>query len=160
MDGSEKPSPRKREANRQNAKLSSGPKTLSGKSRSARNALKHGLTAFRSRPPALLEQCRELAARIAGGEESDPFALAHAFAVAEAETELTRIKQIRRRIIGAALSQAKWKTPPPTTHASKAIGELHTASEMRHVAKLLLGLDRYERRVRSQRKRAMRGLPP
>jgi hypothetical protein len=160
MAGIEKPSPRKREANRQNAKLSSGPKTLSGKARSSRNARKHGLAALHSRPPALLEQCYELAARIAGGEEPDPFVLAHAFAVAEAETELTRIKRIRRRIIGDALSKAKRKTPPPTTHAAKEIGELHAASEMRHVAKLLLGLDRYERRVRAQRKRAMRSLSP
>jgi hypothetical protein len=159
MAGPEKPSPRKREANRQNAKLSSGPKTLPGKARSSRNARKHGLAALHSRPRALLEQCYDLAVRIAGGEESDPSVLAHAFAVAEAETELTRIKQIRRRIIGDALSKARRKTPPPTTYASK-IGELHTASEMRQVDKLLLGLDRYERRVRAQRKRAMRSLSP
>ena len=31
------------EANRKNAKLSTGPKTASGKFRSCRNALKHGL---------------------------------------------------------------------------------------------------------------------
>src|SRR4051812_44108685 len=122
MAGSEKPSPKKREANRQNAKLSSGPKTSSGKARSSRNARKHGLSALYSRPPALLEQCYDLAAGIAGGEEADSFVLAHALAVAEAETELTQIKQIRRRIIGDALSKAKRKTPPPTTYASKAIG--------------------------------------
>src|SRR5207245_1461052 len=36
---------KKREANRRNAQLSTGPKTFEGKERVARNALKHGLLA-------------------------------------------------------------------------------------------------------------------
>jgi hypothetical protein len=36
-------SPKQLEANRRNAKLSSGPKSTEGKARSSRNALKHGL---------------------------------------------------------------------------------------------------------------------
>ncbi len=39
------PSPKKLNANRQNAKKSTGPKTLRGKAHSRRNALKHGLFA-------------------------------------------------------------------------------------------------------------------
>src|SRR5260370_35153161 len=46
-DSSQKPqlSQRKTEANRQNSRASSGPKTLEGKRNSSRNATKHGLFA-------------------------------------------------------------------------------------------------------------------
>ena len=43
-------SPQKREANRNNARKSTGPKSVEGKARSARNAVTHGLTAQPGEP--------------------------------------------------------------------------------------------------------------
>lgn len=43
-------------ANKRNAKLSKGPRTQYGKSKSSLNAIKHGLTA--QLPPYVLEQCK------------------------------------------------------------------------------------------------------
>lgn len=40
-------SPEKREANRRNAQLSTGPRTDAGKNQSRRNALRHGILASR-----------------------------------------------------------------------------------------------------------------
>jgi len=60
-------SPRKLEANRQNAKLSTGPKTPEGKATSSRNAITHGIFAkqfFAGAAPETLKEMQELAAGI------------------------------------------------------------------------------------------------
>jgi hypothetical protein len=53
-------------ANRRNARVSTGPKTLAGKARSARNARRHGLNQSARRDGALACTIAALARSIAG----------------------------------------------------------------------------------------------
>ena len=53
---------RERRANRANAKSSTGPKTASGKTRSAQNALRHGLNVSTLSDPALAPLAEAMAA--------------------------------------------------------------------------------------------------
>jgi hypothetical protein len=64
--GEERPSAEKREANRINAKLSSGPRTRAGKAGRVEMPRKHGLSQVEIRPPALTAELNELAAKLAG----------------------------------------------------------------------------------------------
>ena len=54
------------EANRANAQASTGPKTAHGRARSARNALRHGLSLPVYSDPILSEEMEALAREIAG----------------------------------------------------------------------------------------------
>ena len=82
------------DANRRNARNSTGPRSASGKKRASRNAFSHGL----SRPLLGAEYRRAfeaLAARILAdhGMAKDPHALASAREIAEADFELARIRR-------------------------------------------------------------------
>jgi hypothetical protein len=59
---------RRREANRANARASTGPKTRAGKARSAGNARRHGLSLPALRDPALSHEIVALARAIVGAE--------------------------------------------------------------------------------------------
>jgi fumarate hydratase class II len=63
-------SERKIKANRANASSSTGPKTRYGRIRSARNALRHGLSLPIQVNPVLCEEARSLASQIAGPDAS------------------------------------------------------------------------------------------
>ena len=63
-------SPRALYANRANARASTGPRTAAGKTRSARNARRHGLSVPVLRDPALVPEIESLARRIAGENAS------------------------------------------------------------------------------------------
>ena len=52
---------RKIKANRANARVSTGPRTVEGRTRSARNALRHGLSLRVCSDPALCEEVEALA---------------------------------------------------------------------------------------------------
>ena len=58
-------STRKIEANRKNARASTGPKTAQGRARLARNALRHGLSLPVCSNPVLCEEVESLARKIA-----------------------------------------------------------------------------------------------
>jgi hypothetical protein len=126
---------RRLEANRANARKSTGPRTPGGKSRSSRSALRHGLSIPVVSSPHLAEQVDQLAQEIAA-ESTSNFVLDHARRVAEAQMDLRRITKARHEILGGMNDDG-------------ALGA--------NLRKLKL-LDRYERRARSRRKRSIRDL--
>jgi hypothetical protein len=91
------------EANRRNARNSTGPRSASGKKRASRNAFSHGL----SRPMFGAEHRRAveaLASRILGdhGKAKDHHALTSAREIAEADFELARVRRIKVALIERA----------------------------------------------------------
>src|SRR5882762_6037927 len=114
-------------ANCANAKRSTGPKTAIGKSRSSRNALRHGLSSPLPLDPTSAEARAIMEALIADGADDQ-----HRLAAAElaaAQLELLRIRAERGRMMTAI------------EPASSDAAEL----------KRLVALDRYERQAHTKR---------
>lgn len=132
-------SARKIEANRANAKASTGPKTRRGRARSAKNALRHGLSLPIQTHP-LYQEARALADQIAGPQAGAGINLL-ALRVAEAEIDLGRVRAAQKSFLSERLR---------ITDVEK---ELTIDSE---AAEALLRMDRYERRARSRLKFAIR----
>src|ERR1043165_6633466 len=93
---------RKIQANRANSRLSTGPKTAAGRRRSARNALRFGLSLPVVSDSAVSEEIMELAAHIAGAG-ADPARQELARRIAEAHVDLCRIRRLRYDFISRAL---------------------------------------------------------
>jgi uncharacterized coiled-coil protein SlyX len=119
-------------ANRRNARKSTGPKTNKGKRRSARNALSHGLAVPVRNISALRSDIETLGLSIAlaSGERTITELSRQA---AEAQLEILRIREVRAAILA-------------------------TYTSYEELTKKLAGLERYERRAFSRRKRALRAL--
>ena len=91
-------SDRKIQANRANARASTGPKTAQGRARTARNALRHALSLPVYSNPALSEEVETLARAIAGpGANAETKELARR--VAEAQIDL-RFGDSARELFG------------------------------------------------------------
>jgi hypothetical protein len=87
-------SPEKVAANQRNAAYSTGPRTESGKARSKRNSLRHGLAAKLHTTGHVSQEIKHLAAAIVG-PDPDPSRLHFAIVAAEAEFELRRVRAAR-----------------------------------------------------------------
>ena len=124
-------SERRLRANRQNAKRSTGPKSLKGKQTASRNAFRHGLALLHCNE-AHSERVRTLALSVC--DDADPFRFEQALSWAEAELALQQVRAARV----AGLEQ----------HAD---GCHSLARAISHVARL----ERYERRALARRKRAV-----
>jgi hypothetical protein len=129
--------PRQLAANRRNARLSTGPRTASGKRSVAVNALRHGLSVAVFADPALAGEVAELAERIANGS-IDPHVRERARDVAAAQIDVERVRHARPAI-GAPVSEDR-------------------SDAMRETIQELWTFDRYERRAMSRRKSAVRAL--
>lgn len=81
-------------ANRRNALKGTGPRTLAGKTRSRRNALRHGLAATKLVDATLTSASRQLAKALCGNVE-DRSLFERALLVAESEFVLFRIRSVR-----------------------------------------------------------------
>jgi len=103
-------SARKRNANRANARASTGPRTAAGKENAARNALRHGLRSPISVDPALSAEVEALAREIAGeGASLEQQVLATR--VAEAQIDLKRIRRARHDLLTPAHSVNNYQSP-------------------------------------------------
>ncbi|MCA1528760.1 hypothetical protein [Bradyrhizobium yuanmingense] len=117
------------EANRSNAKRSTGPKTAGGKTRSSRNALRHGLARSAISDPAEAENLA--VAIVAGlGPQVSPQA---AMALAQSKLARLHIRSLRRAMLAALLTG-----PLPAD------------------LKGFQGLERYDRAALVQQKRTLR----
>ena len=92
-------------ANRLNAQRSTGPSTAEGKSRARMNAVKHGLSTPSSSLPKFFDNVAQLADAIAGASRTDPAIWAAAVAVAAAEWDVRRARDVRRAAMGRLLSE-------------------------------------------------------
>ncbi|WP_456822168.1 hypothetical protein [Bradyrhizobium sp. USDA 4502] len=122
-------SDRQIEANRRNAKHSTGPKTDQGKVRSSRNARRHGLSRVTAYDSAQMDaSTRAILDRL----EQETLAIEPAVIVG-VQQELARVRAVRYELLAAFLLA-------PNTALTKRIG----------------GLARYERAAFARQRRAMR----
>ena len=94
---------RKIRANRANARISTGPKTLFGRARSAKNALRHGLSVPVEYDHVLCDEVQALARQIAGPNTSADIQIL-ARRIAEAQVDLRRVRYARHLLLSQALS--------------------------------------------------------
>ena len=168
-------SDRKTEANRANARVSTGPNTFHGRARSAKNAFRHGLSLPVQSDPALGEEVQALARQIAGPNASAQIQMLACW-VAEAEVDLRRVRLARHQLLSQASSNAlcdsranrpqifgrvgqragyvaaREKFGPSTPQGANKFATIFSRE-----AKALEAMERYERRARSRRKFAIRG---
>ena len=170
-------------ANRRNASRSTGPRSTHGKSRSARNAMKHGLSLSVLQDPVLAPEVARLAAEISGGNNE---LLELAVPIAEAQVLLLRARRVRTELINQALNDPLFtfransvryarlwglrlraeetgrlsaalerEAAELSERSSESALERHTRA-LKELAGELAKLDRYERRALSRRKFAVR----
>jgi hypothetical protein len=134
---------RQQRANRANAKSSTGPKTATGKARSAQNAFRHALNLSVLFDPALAPQVEAIARKIAGPDAHAEL-LEDARRIAESQVDLDRVRTCRWRLISGILSD-------PNYQPLRALDEKLAVIFDERVSQLA-AFDRYERRALSRRK--------
>jgi hypothetical protein len=126
-------SDKKVSANRMNGNKSRGPKTLSGKLQSSRNAWRHGLAAAAEAEPSASPAVKRMAKAICGEEDTDPDLYDLAVAIARWQIVLLKV-----RIVDAKIEGPEQLAPAVPSDEGSARP------------------NRYERRARSARNRAIR----
>ena len=100
---------RKVQSNRTNARASTGPKTSAGRARSARNALRHGLNVPIANLDVFSPEVERLAEAMGGTQLGDAQLERHVRLVAEAQTEMLRVRQARDRFLADKLGQSDYQ---------------------------------------------------
>jgi hypothetical protein len=169
---------RRTQANRINAKASTGPRTSQGKARAARNARQHGLSLPALADPAWSVEINTLAARIAG-DDADSERWQLACCIAAAHIDVMRVRQARHQMLGQALKDPNdgrttstvreesfprkygWRTEDERPERERDKSDtIETAGKYAKIlvnfSAMLSLMDRYERRARSRLKFAVR----
>jgi hypothetical protein len=105
-------------ANRANARASTGPRTAQGRAHSARNARRHGLSLPILADSGLSEEVEALACEIAGASATPEM---HELArrIAEAQIDLRRVRSARHDLLSGALRDADYNSPAAVQKKSK-----------------------------------------
>ena len=153
-------SARKLAANRANARASTGPKSAAGKARSARNAVRHGLSGATWADPAISRAIEQVGRTLAGGATGQERELA--YAVAAAEVDLARARDSGRKLcaeprIAAALARSLCAPGTPAAVAPEEDPEQPEELLCDAVYKLE-AIKRYEGRAFARRQRAIGAL--
>lgn len=157
--------------------ISTGPRTAAGKARASRNAWQHGLSLPVMSDPELAVEIQALVQKIAG-VDAPADRQGFATAIAIAQIELIRVRQVRHQMLSLALNdpdyikptiallRRQWLTRHTSTPRSTEVRARAETDGVRDPGKFattladlsvrLLALDRYERRALSRRKRAIR----
>ena len=115
-------------ANRENAKKSTGPKTAAGRTRSSRNALRHGLS-LPLTPNTEMAAKADLIRKSLVSEQGKPTRVVAAIEFAQAQLDLLRIRAVRGQMMA----------------------ELDSVSDDLTQLRRLAALDRYEARALARR---------
>lgn len=167
-------------SNRANARVSTGPKSAAGRTRSARNGLRHGLNLSVRSDPILSEEVETLAREIVG-TDANPEVQELARRIAEAQIDLRRVRYARHELLSHALADSDYEsrasikakyaliapyargaglvTPVPDHIIRiewKPKGPLKFVTILSDMTRKLSAMDRYERRTLSRRKFAIR----
>ena len=137
-------------ANRANAKHSTGPRTVEGKARVSKNALRHGLSAAQPDADSVPAEVLGLAGRLCSRAQASFTGLT----AAESELYLVRIRMIKQRVLEAAVKRVEAEIKQNQPLGSDEV----IARALIECADELLKLDGYERKARSRRKTAFRAL--
>ena len=146
------PNERRLQANRANARRSTGPTSAAGKARAVQNARRHGLSQDILADPALGQEVEELAQRIAH-EAGRPDLIDLARRLAHAQIDVQRIRQFRQERMQAAVATlgAGHEGAPTTVCSADELAEA-----LAPLVKELKAVDRYMRRALSRLKFAVR----
>ena len=169
-------------ANRANGRKSRGPRTAAGKSRTRLNALRHGLSAGTINNPATSRDVQRIATFLSE-DDRDALLRAEATTIAECEVTLARIRAARvaaldvfgraggleadKLTFGKRVRARAWQQ---SSARRKKMTPMEEIEALRRALPRMARIDRYERRVWSRRKWALRnfadikcrttGMPP
>ena len=163
-------SERRLDANRPNGRLSRGPQTRAGKETVSRNALRHGLAVSVLKDAKMATEVASLA-QIFAGNDAIAVVSAHAGILAEALFDLERIQMAKVQLMNScagssSVSEVSGRATPGCANEQSTEAVAHELELGPHIAGVglieilphLWRLNRYERRARSRRNRAMRDL--
>jgi hypothetical protein len=140
------------DANRRNARRSTGPRSAAGKARACRNALRHGLSVRASYDQAAAAQIEEFAVELCPAstipEERDL-----ALRAAEAEVDMSRLRQAKVNLVNEVAAHVQEQQ----TFVEATEQECVTVAFLRN-SKTLAAFNRYENRLFARRNRALRKL--